>query len=273
MLDTPKIIRSSTRRIRTTRNTSRVWISKTSTATAASYRCGSRSQWQLEMPPFEPRLMVAREPDEYGGTYYRMLPEGKMRDYDGFTIKVNKDKRGWTSTAISPAAGVGSSRAVWRRGRIRRVSEVRAVVHFITHHNNICGGLSFHTWSGVLLRPFGSQSDDEMPAEDLWVSKSRASAAPILRATQHQRIPRIPLPPEGRDQRHLRLDLRAPRPVRVDHRNLVPDARGRHHGLQVHRLVPRPSGGRRPEDAPMGRQGIERPRLRELVHVQASAVG
>jgi hypothetical protein len=46
---------------------------------------------------------------------------------------------------------------------------VRAVVDFIVRHPNICAGTSFHTFSGVLLRPFGHQPDDKMPAEDLWV--------------------------------------------------------------------------------------------------------
>jgi len=45
---------------------------------------------------------------------------------------------------------------------------VRAQVAFLTSHLNICGGSSFHTWSGVLLRPFDHSPDSEMPAEDLW---------------------------------------------------------------------------------------------------------
>jgi hypothetical protein len=47
--------------------------------------------------------------------------------------------------------------------------EVRAVVDFIVRHPNLTGGTSFHTWSGVLLRPFEHQPDEEMHAEDLWV--------------------------------------------------------------------------------------------------------
>ena len=44
--------------------------------------------------PDDPRLMVAREPTEEGGTYYRILPEGFVRDYDGFMLKVNRDLEG-----------------------------------------------------------------------------------------------------------------------------------------------------------------------------------
>ncbi|HET9980578.1 MAG TPA: M14 family metallopeptidase, partial [Ktedonobacterales bacterium] len=32
--------------------------------------------------PEEPRLLARREPDETGGQYYRLLPEGRLRDYD-----------------------------------------------------------------------------------------------------------------------------------------------------------------------------------------------
>ena len=47
-------------------------------------------------------------------------------------------------------------------------AEVRAMVDFITSHPNIGAAVSFHTHSGVILRPFGTQSDDEMIPEDLW---------------------------------------------------------------------------------------------------------
>ena len=49
--------------------------------------------------------------------------------------------------------------------------EVRNLVDFITRHPNISCAITFHTWSGVLLRPHGTKSDDEMPAEDLWTFK------------------------------------------------------------------------------------------------------
>ncbi|MDW8106084.1 MAG: M14 family zinc carboxypeptidase, partial [Armatimonadota bacterium] len=46
--------------------------------------------------------------------------------------------------------------------------EVRAIVDFIVKHPNITGGVSFHTWGGVLLRPYSHLSDEAFPAEDLW---------------------------------------------------------------------------------------------------------
>ena len=49
--------------------------------------------------------------------------------------------------------------------------EVRAMVDFIVKHPNIGAGVSFHTHSGVILRPMGTQSDDDMTPEDLWIYK------------------------------------------------------------------------------------------------------
>jgi len=126
----------------------------------------SNGNWKCH--PVEPRLMVPREPDEYGGTYFRMLPEGTVRDYDGYTIKVNKDKQGLDLNRNFPAGWRQEHDQVGAGPYPTSEPEVRAVVHFITHHANITGGLSFHTWSGVLLRPFSTQADDELPAEDLW---------------------------------------------------------------------------------------------------------
>ena len=45
---------------------------------------------------------------------------------------------------------------------------MRAIVEFIVRHPNICGGVAFHTWAGVLLRPFDHLADTEMHPEDLW---------------------------------------------------------------------------------------------------------
>jgi murein tripeptide amidase MpaA len=118
--------------------------------------------------PEEPRLLVRREPAEAGGTYYRLLPEGVLENYDGVTIPLQRIKEGLDLNRNFPAH--------WRQEHEQTGAgpfpasepEVRAVVQFIASHPNITGGVTFHTYSGVLLRPYGTESDDAFPAEDLW---------------------------------------------------------------------------------------------------------
>jgi murein tripeptide amidase MpaA len=119
----------------------------------------------------DPRLMVAREPGEFGGEYYRVIPEGTLTNFDGFKISVNPDKEGLDLNRNFPS---------WWRQEFEQTGagpypasepEVRAMVHFCTRHPNIGAAVSFHTHSGVILRPMGTQSDDDMTQEDLWMYK------------------------------------------------------------------------------------------------------
>lgn len=118
--------------------------------------------------PSEPRLMVRRGATDVGGAYYRLLPEGRLLNYDGVEIKVLRPKEGldlnrnfpseWRPEGEQPGAGEFPASE----------PEIRALVAFIVAHPNITGGVTFHTFSGVLLRPYGTKADDQMPAEDLW---------------------------------------------------------------------------------------------------------
>ena len=116
----------------------------------------------------EPRLLARREPDETGGQYYRILPEGRLRDYDGVEITIQPPKEGLDLNRNFPA--------LWRQEYEQRGAgayptsepEVNALVSYIAGHPNITGGVAFHTFAGVLLRPFSHQSDENFAAEDLW---------------------------------------------------------------------------------------------------------
>ncbi len=119
--------------------------------------------------PDEPRLMVRREPDEVGGEYYRILPEGRFEEpFDPAILTLQPRKEGLDLNRNFPFN--------WRQEHEQHGAgpyptsepEVRTIVDFIAKHPNITGGITFHTWSGVLLRPYSHQPDDAFPAEDLW---------------------------------------------------------------------------------------------------------
>ncbi len=118
--------------------------------------------------PEQPGLMVRRDPVETGGAYYRILPEGTMEGWDGFTLQVKKPKHGLDLNRNFPANWRQEFEQLGAGPFPTSEPEVRAVVEFVVGHPNITGGVAFHTWSGVLLRPFDHLADTEMHAEDLW---------------------------------------------------------------------------------------------------------
>jgi murein tripeptide amidase MpaA len=119
----------------------------------------------------DPRLMVAREPGEFGGEYYRLMPEGTLKHWDGLTVKVNKDVEGLDLNRNFPAFWRQEFEQVGAGPYPTSEPEVRAMVDFVMKHPNIGAGISYHTHSGVILRPMGTCSDDDMIPEDLWAYK------------------------------------------------------------------------------------------------------
>jgi murein tripeptide amidase MpaA len=119
----------------------------------------------------DPRLMVAREPGEFGGEYYRLMPEGLIKNYDGLTIKVNSDLEGIDLNRNFPSGWRQEYEQVGAGDYPTSEPEVKAMVDFIVAHKNIGAAVSYHTHSGVILRPMGTQSDDDMIPEDLWAIK------------------------------------------------------------------------------------------------------
>lgn len=116
----------------------------------------------------EPRLLTRREPSETGGQYYRLLPEGRIENYDGVTIEIQLKKERLDLNRNYPAHWRQENEQVGAGPYPASESEVAACVKFIADHPNITGAVAFHTNSGVLLRPYSHQSDEAFPAEDLW---------------------------------------------------------------------------------------------------------
>ncbi len=126
-----------------------------------SYKCSAA----------DPRLMVPREPGEFGGRYWRVMPEGTLRHYDGVAVSVNRDVEGLDLNRNFPSQWRQEFEQLGAGPYPASEPEVRAMVDFVVGHPNIGAAVSFHTHSGVILRPMGSSSDDDMIPEDLWAYK------------------------------------------------------------------------------------------------------
>lgn len=125
--------------------------------------------WKIST--LNPRLMEKRQPHETGGTYYRLLPEGLIENYDGYTIKLAHSYQGLDFNRNFPFD--------WRPENEQEGSgpfptsepEIRAVVNFISSHPNINFAITYHTYSRVLLRPYSNRPDDDIEIDDLFVYK------------------------------------------------------------------------------------------------------
>jgi len=126
--------------------------------------------WKISS--LDPRLMERRKPDELGGEYYRLLPEGYLEDYDGYQIKLAKPHQGldfnrnfpveWKPESDQRGAGPYPGSEV----------EIKAMIDFIIDHPNINTAITYHTYSGAILRPPSIKPDEELDQNDLWVYKT-----------------------------------------------------------------------------------------------------
>jgi murein tripeptide amidase MpaA len=117
--------------------------------------------------PEDARVLIARRPDDVEGEFFRVLPEGTIRNWDGVTIPIAPAFEGldlnrnwpahWAPEGEQPGAGPypGSE------------PETRALIRALADRPNITGYLGYHTFSGVHLRPYGGRPDDDLPTLDL----------------------------------------------------------------------------------------------------------
>ncbi len=125
--------------------------------------------WKISS--LDPRLMEKRSPNESGGAYYRLLPEGMIEDYDGYLIKLGRPQQGldfnrnfpyeWRPEGDQNGAGPYPASE----------PEIKAVADFIVAHPNINLAVTYHTYSRVILRCSSTKPDSELDTEDLWVYK------------------------------------------------------------------------------------------------------
>ncbi|MCU0315581.1 MAG: M14 family metallopeptidase [Fimbriimonadaceae bacterium] len=122
--------------------------------------------WKIS--PEEPRLLTLRQPGDEEGPFYRVLPEGLLHNFDGDLIRRRRTKEGLDLNRNFPSGWRPESEQYGAGEYPTSEPEIRAAVQAITERKNICGAVTYHTFSGVILRPPGRHSDDEMAPEDLW---------------------------------------------------------------------------------------------------------
>ena len=116
----------------------------------------------------DPRILVARGPDDEGGTYYRVFSEGLVRNFDGHTIRMARPPEGVNLNRNYPANWAGEATQAGAGPFPLSEPETAAVARFVTSHPNIGGVVDYHTFSGVHLRPYSYHPDSHLPAQDLW---------------------------------------------------------------------------------------------------------
>jgi murein tripeptide amidase MpaA len=136
----------------------------------------------------DPRLMRRREADEEGGTYYRLYTEGRIRNYDGYNIKIAPPRQGLDFNRSFPYLWAPEGEEHGAGPYPLSEPETRAIVHFIVEHPNISGAITYHTYSGVILRPFSDKPDDAMNIDDLRTYKEIGQRGAALTGYPHASV-------------------------------------------------------------------------------------
>ncbi len=119
----------------------------------------------------DPRIMRRREPDEFGGTYYSLLPEGRIHNYDGYTVPIAPQPEGLDFNRNYPHHWAPENEQRGAGDFPLSEPETRQEVEYWRTHRNINGFLTYHTFAAVILRPYSTDPDEAFPTEDLEIYK------------------------------------------------------------------------------------------------------
>ncbi len=127
----------------------------------------SKGEWKKDAE--NPNIMVQREPGEEGGEYFRLYPEGMIRNYDGVHVHIEMQQDGnmnrnfptnWTPQEYGAGDYPFSE------------PEAAGMRDVILDHPNITGMCAYHTHGGIILRPSMLEPDSSMSAPDLSLYKA-----------------------------------------------------------------------------------------------------
>jgi len=119
----------------------------------------------------DPRLLRPREPFNQDGPFYHRYVEGRVPGFNGYTITDAPPRFGLDLNRNFPHGWAPENQQRGAGSFPLSEPETRAVADFLKAHPNVNGVQSYHTYSGVILRPYSGQADDTMPTHDLQVFK------------------------------------------------------------------------------------------------------
>ncbi len=119
--------------------------------------------------PEDPRVMIPLPLDGIVSTdiiRYRLLAEGTISDFDGFTVPTPSPPQSLDLNRNFPAGWATSVRGAGDHPLSE--PEIDALVRAIVARPNICGYNAFHTSGGILLRPSSTAADSTLAPSDVW---------------------------------------------------------------------------------------------------------
>src|SRR4051794_6798525 len=113
--------------------------------------------------PDEPRLMITRAieedgPPDPGADYYRIVPEGTIERYDGVQVRMAPEYRGLDLNRNFPQDWFPEGNQHGSGPFPTSEPEVRTVVETVVARPNVCVYIAYHTFSAVILRPYGGHA-------------------------------------------------------------------------------------------------------------------
>lgn len=115
--------------------------------------------------PVDPRLLVARAPDEEGGEYWRVIPEGMIEGWDGITIGDPPAREAIDLGSNFPVEREAEERNPTAGARPASEPEIAAFIAAVSKRPNIVSHVTCHTFGGLILTP-PVNLDERLPAAD-----------------------------------------------------------------------------------------------------------
>ncbi len=120
-------------------------------------------EWKISSQ--DPRLMVRRQPDDFQGEFYRVVPEGRWQGDQREPLTVAPSRWGLDINRNFPAYWRPEQRGAGPYPLSE--PETKAMADFFVSRPNIATVQAYHTTGGVIFRAYCTKSDDEMDQHDL----------------------------------------------------------------------------------------------------------